>query len=141
MSAIDNTDPRAVVVPPEKLDGVRTARVFAFVVDWLLVGVLTVITAVVTLGLATLIAGPLFLLVGAVYIALTMGGRHQATWGMRMMGLRVHQLHGGTVNPVIAFLHAALFWILGWWTFPTTFFSSKKRLLHDILLGTFIAKT
>ena len=122
------------------LSGVRTARVVGFCVDWLLIGLISVATGVLTLGIGFFFFGIIFPAVALLYLALTMGGRKQSTLGMRMMGVRIHRIGGGLVDPIVAMLHGVLFWFLGWWSLPTTFFSSRKRLLHDIALGTFVAK-
>ena len=53
-------------------------------------------------------------------------------------------LDGSRVDPLLATLHAVLFWFIHSIAVVlplfVTFFSSKKRLLHDILLGTFVSK-
>ncbi len=76
---------------------------------------------------------------------MTMGGEKQATYGMRMNGLRVVKLGGGKVDPVLAGLHHILFlFIQGIGVLlplVVSLFSSKKRLLHDILLGTYVARS
>ena len=121
-------------------EGVRTARVIGFCVDWLLIGLISVGIGILTLGIGFFFFGVVFPAVALVYLAVTMGGAKQSTLGMRMMGVRIYRIGGGLVDPVVAALHGVLFWFLGWWSLPTTFFSSRKRLLHDIALGTFVAR-
>ena len=120
--------------------GVRTARVVGFCVDWLLIGAISVAVSILTLGIGFFFFGIVFAGVALVYLGATMGGARQATPGMRLTGVRIYRLGGGLVDPVVAALHGVLFWFLGWWSLPTTFFSSRKRLLHDIALGTYVAK-
>ena len=120
--------------------GVRTARVIGFCVDWLLISLISVAIGVLTLGIGFVFFGVVFPAVALVYLAATMGGARQATPGMRLTGVRIHRIGGGLVDPVVAALHGVLFWFLGWWSLPTTFLSARKRLLHDIALGTFVAK-
>ena len=129
------------------LSGVRTARVFGFVVDYLIIGLLSLIPfaiglllTLVTLGLAAPLLSVIVPVVALVYLAMTLGSSKQSTIGMRMFGVRLYKLEGGRIDPFLAMLHGVLFWFLGWWSLPTTFFSSKKRLLHDIALGTYVAK-
>ena len=93
---------------------------------------------IVTLGLAWLLFGLVFPVVGLGYNAITIGGAKSATIGQRLMGLTVPMWFGGKVTPLIAAFHALLFWfslaifvpILLW-----CFFDARKRCLHDILAG------
>jgi uncharacterized RDD family membrane protein YckC len=126
-------------------DGVIRKRTLAFIVDAIIILVLTVVAyvvvallGVITLGLAWLLFGLVFPAVGLGYNALTVGGPNSATVGQRMMGLEVRMWFGGKVTPLIAAFHALLFWfslvvfcpILLW-----AFFDQRKRCLHDILAG------
>ncbi len=130
---------------PQLFDGVIRKRFVAFIVDAIVISVLTAIAYVVvallgiiTLGLAWLLFGLVFPVVGLGYNALTIGGPKSATIGQRMMGLEVRMWFGGKVTPLIAAFHALMFWfslvvfcpILLW-----AFFDSRKRCLHDILAG------
>ena len=82
-------------------DGVRTRRVLAFLLDYLIVGLLLIPFAILVffLGLLTLGLGwSLFAILGPavalLYVWNTLGGRNQATVGMRMMGIRLDRLDG-----------------------------------------------
>ena len=126
------------------LSGVRTSRVIGFLVDYALIGLAAAIASallfVLTLSLAAPLIPLVFPAVALLYLATTLGGPAQATWGMRLAGVRIRKIEGGRVDPFLAMLHGVLFWFLGWWSLPTTFFSSKKRLLHDIVLGTYVER-
>jgi uncharacterized RDD family membrane protein YckC len=128
--------------------GVIRKRSVAFIVDAIIILVLTAIAGVavfvlgiLTLGLAWLLFGLVFPAVGLGYNALTVGGPNSATVGQRMMGLEVRMWFGGKVSPLIAAFHALLFWfslvvfcpILLW-----AFFDPRKRCLHDILAGVLV---
>ena len=130
---------------PQLFDGVLRKRFVAFIVDAIIILVLTTIAyvvvallGIVTLGLAWLLFGLVFPAVGLGYNALTIGGPNSATVGQRMMGLEVRMWFGGKVMPLVAAFHALLFWfslvvfcpILLW-----AFFDPRKRCLHDILAG------
>ena len=130
---------------PELFDGVIFKRVIAFLIDAIIISVLTVVAYVVvallgilTLGLAWLLFGLVFPAVGLGYNAVTIGGKNSATLGQRMMGLEVRMWFGGKVSPLVAAFHALLFWfslvvfcpILLW-----ALFDPRKRCLHDILAG------
>ncbi len=139
--------PRAFdpVTQPALFDGVIWKRIVAFLIDAVIILMLTIIAyvavavlGVITLGLAWLLFGLVFPAVGLGYNAVTIGGRNSATVGQRTMGLEVRMWYGGKVSPLIAAFHALLFWfslvifcpILLW-----ALFDSRKRCLHDILAG------
>ena len=147
---IDNETSKPVVTAAA-LEGVRTSRVLAFLIDYLIIGILCIPFAVIigllgilTLGLAWGLYAFLLPVVALLYLAFTMGGANQATVGMRMMGIRIARLDGKKVDPLLACLHGILFWVIhpmtAWLLVLVTFFSSKKRLLQDILLGTYVAR-
>lgn len=136
-------------VTAAQLDGVRTARVLAFIVDYIIIAALCVPFAlvvaflgIITFGLAWGLYAFLPAVVAVLYLAFTMGGPKQATIGMRMMGVKIYKIGGGTVDPLLAALHGILFWFIHFTVLllAVSFFSSHKRLLHDILLGTYIAR-
>ncbi|MET0380325.1 MAG: RDD family protein [Methyloceanibacter sp.] len=136
------------VTQPQLFAGVIGKRSLAFIVDAIIITVLTAIAYVVvallgiiTLGLAWLLFGLVFPVVGLGYNALTIGGPKSATIGQRMMGLEVPMWFGGKVSPLVAAFHALLFWfslvvfcpILLW-----ALFDQRKRCLHDILAGVLV---
>ncbi|WEX07471.1 RDD family protein [Chelativorans sp. AA-79] len=132
-------------------DGVLTRRVIAFCVDYLLIGLLLIpvgllvfILGVVTIGLGWLLFGILGPITALSYIALTLGGRHQSTIGMRMMGIRLERLDGRRVDWTLAVVHTILFWLGNAIFTPlillATWFLSYKRTLHDLLLGTVVVR-
>ncbi|MCB1453785.1 MAG: RDD family protein [Rhizobiaceae bacterium] len=133
-------------------DGVRTRRIFAFILDYLLVALLMIpfgavvaLLGLVTLGLGWLLFGILFPLVALIYIWMTLGGPQQATVGMRMMGIRLERLDGRPVDGMLAVVHSVLFWaanaILTPLVLLATLFTDRKRTLHDLLLGTVVARS
>ena len=143
--SVDHREP-GTVAQPAGLSGVRTARVVAFLIDYAIVFLIS-IPLLVIVGIPAFLLGvgiPILGIVAVAYVAFTMGGQKQATLGMRLMGVRVFRDDGATVGPALAALHAVLFWfihIVGiMLALLVTFFSSKKRLLHDILLGTYVAR-
>jgi uncharacterized RDD family membrane protein YckC len=133
-------------------DGVRTRRVFAFVIDYLIVGLLMIpfailvaLLGVLTLGLGWMLFGVLFPAVALIYIWNTLGGPNQATVGMRMMDIRLERLDGQKVDGMLAVIHSVLFWaanaILTPLVLLVTLFTDRKRTLHDLLLGTVVARS
>lgn len=133
-------------------DGVLTRRVVAFCIDYLIVGLLVIpfailvfLLGVLTLGLGWALFGVLFPTVALIYVWLTLGGPNQATTGMRMMGIRLERLDGRPVDGLLAIVHSILFWagnvILTPLILLATLFTDRKRTVHDLLLGTVVART
>ncbi|PSH63615.1 RDD family protein [Phyllobacterium sophorae] len=131
--------------------GVRTSRVFAFLIDYLIVfflcipvALLIAILGVATLGVGWMLYGIMFPAVALAYVATTMGGPRQATKGMQMMGLRLERLDGQKVDSLLAVVHTVLFWGLNVVLTPlillATLFLDRKRTVHDLLLGTVVVR-
>ena len=132
-------------------DGVRSRRVFAVVIDYLIVGLLLIpfamlvfLLGILTLGLGWALFGILGPAVALIYIWNTLGGPNQATIGMRMMDIRLERLDGGRIDGMIAVIHSVLFWaanvILTPFILLATLFTDRKRTLHDLLLGTVVVR-
>jgi len=137
---------------PELFRGVLLRRVFAFVIDLvvLAVPVLLVKVFIAVFGLITLGLGwALFWLVWPctvvwvlVYYGSTIGGPNSATLGMRAMDLQLMTWYGEPGYFVLGAAHVVLFWVLVSFLSPfillVGLFNRRRRLLHDILLGTVI---
>ena len=145
-----NTD-QAIVNDVRAYRGVRTRRIFAFLVDYAIVLALAVPAAIVvailgllTLGLGWALYAVMLPLIAIFYIGFTMGGRAQATLGMRLFDIRVSRLDGVAVDPVLAVLHGVLFWasvsLLTPLVLLVSLFTRHKELLHDYLLGTVVVR-
>lgn len=133
-------------------DGVRTRRVMAFLVDYLIVGLLLIpfailvfLLGILTLGIGWMLFAILGPAVALIYVWNTLGGRNQATTGMRMMGIRLDRLDGRPVDGMLAVVHSVLFWagnvVLTPLILLVTLFSDRKRAAHDLLLGTVVTRT
>ncbi len=133
-------------------DGVRSRRVFAFILDYVIVGLLLVPFAILValLGLLTFGLGwSLFAIltpaVAVLYIWNTLGGPNQATTGMRMMGIRLERLDARAIDGMTAVVHSVLFWagnvILSPLILLATLFTNRKRTIHDLLLGTVVTRS
>jgi uncharacterized RDD family membrane protein YckC len=128
-------------------EGVLSRRIFALLIDYVVMAiVIAVLGAVIgvlgilTFGLAWLLYAVLVPIVVVPYVALSLGGRDQATPGMKAMDLKIVKDDGGQIDWLIATVHLILFWVFN--TILTPFillialFTSRKRALHDILLNT-----
>ncbi|MBB5572088.1 MULTISPECIES: RDD family protein [Rhizobium] len=132
--------------------GVLSRRIFAFILDYVIVGLLCIPAAVVlffvsilTLGLGFVLYPALFLIVAGLYFGWTLGGPHQASLGMRAMGIAMVRIDGRRMDFLTAIVHLALFWILNSVLTPLILlaglFIERSRLVHDLLLGTVIVRT
>ena len=131
---------------------VRRRRMASFIVDYVIIALLCIPAAfligfagIITLGLGWALFVILVPLVAATYVGLTMGGDNQATIGMAMFSLRIRRLDNTRVDATLAILHGVLFWfihsVLSPFMLFASLFSSRKRLLQDLLLGTEIIRS
>jgi uncharacterized RDD family membrane protein YckC len=133
-------------LPVAAFAGVRTRRIVAFVLDFILVSIFVAAIwfalTILTFGLALLILPPIFPFVAFFYNGLTVSGPNIATPGMRAMDLELRLTDGGRVPFLIAAAHAALFYLST--LFPPIFLVSLvtegKRCLHDILAGVIMTR-
>jgi uncharacterized RDD family membrane protein YckC len=143
-------DPRT---QPELFRGVLTRRVFAFLIDLVVLAIPVVLAVMfiavfglVTLGLGWLlfwlVKPALILCWVIIYYGASIGGPHSATLGMRLMDLELRTWYGAPGYFVLGAAHAVLFWITV--SFLTPFivlvglFNGRGQLLHDFLLGTVV---
>ena len=131
---------------PVLFDGVLSKRIVAFFIDAILIvalmipaGLLVLVLGFVTLGLGWLLFPPLFAIVALAYIALTLGGPASATPGMRITGVEMRTWSGQRLFPLLAMMHALLFWFSIGLLTPLVLIvglvTRRKQLLHDLLLG------
>ena len=137
---------------PELFDGVLSRRVVAFVIDFLIIAVPVLLAAmfifafgIVTLGLGFALYWllPAATVIWALfYFGATLGSPASATIGMRVMDLEMRTWYGAPAYFVLGAVHVVLFWItvsaLTPFVLLVAFFNRRKRLLHDILLGTVV---
>lgn len=141
-----NKQSRAHGLPDPELhagfyEDVSKKRLGAWIVDTLLVGIMTGLVVIFTAFLAAFIAPFVFLVIGFIYRATSLS-RHSATPGMRMMGIELRNSDGDRLDPTMAFLHTLGF-TLSFGTFLIQIVSMGIMLtgnsgkgLSDIVLGT-----
>ncbi len=138
-------------LPYGALAGVRTRRIFALLIDLIVIGLVfcalvmvMLVLGVVTFGLTWLLIPPLFPIIALVYNGLSISGWRMATPGMRAMDLEMRTSEGGRVSFLIAAAHAVLFYLS--WTILTplvllvSLISNEKRCLHDIAVGVVVTR-
>ena len=137
---------------PELFRGVLTRRVIAFLIDLIVLAIPIVLAVIfiavfglITLGLGWMLfwlVSPLSIVWALVYYGLTLGGPHSATIGMRTMDLELRTWYGAPGYFVLGAAHALVFWVTISFLTPLILIvgllNSRKRLLHDILLGTVV---
>jgi uncharacterized RDD family membrane protein YckC len=137
----------ASVMRADALSGVRTRRIVAVCIDFVVVSLLVmglwIVSIVLTLGLALFFLPPLFPFVAFFYNGLTVSGAKMATPGMRALDLEIRMDDDGARVPFVnAAVQAVLFYLS--WCFPPVFLVSlidaEKRCLHDIIAGVVIVR-
>ncbi len=128
----------------EFYDGVPFRRLLAWVIDAIIIIVLSVVTTLVaglmTLGIALFFASFLFMATGFIYRLVTITSK-SATFGMLVMGIEFRRMDGHRFELKDAFVHTTLYTVL-----VVTFFgqiasmvmmatSEYGRGLHDMVLG------
>jgi uncharacterized RDD family membrane protein YckC len=137
---------------PELFEGVLPRRVVAFAIDYIILAIPVVLVAmfififgIITLGLGWalyLLMSPGAVVWALVYFGMTLGGPRSATIGMRVMDLEMRTWYGTPAYFVLGAVHAIAFWFTVSFFTPfvllVAFFNQRRRLLHDILLGTVV---
>jgi len=137
---------------PELFRGVLTRRVFAFLIDLVVLSIPVILACVfiavfgvVTLGLGWALfwlVSPASVIWALIYYGASLGGPHSATIGMRVMDLELRTWYGAPSYFVLGAMHAVLFWISISFLTPLVLlvglFNGRRRLLHDIVLGTVV---
>src|SRR3954470_22598860 len=137
---------------PELFEGVLARRVIAFIIDFVLIAVPVLLASmfifvfgIVTLGLGFALywlLPPASVIWALVYFGLTLGSASSATVGMRVMDLQMRTWYGAPAYFVLGAVHAIFFWLSISFFTPfvllVAFFNPRRRLLHDILLGTVV---
>jgi uncharacterized RDD family membrane protein YckC len=137
---------------PELFRGVLTRRFFAFLIDLVVLSIPVILACVfiavfgiVTLGLGWALfwlVSPASIIWAIVYFGASIGGPHSATLGMRVMDLEMRTWYGAPGYFVLGAMHAVLFWVSVSFLTPLVLlvglFNGRRRLLHDILLGTVV---
>lgn len=137
-------------VTPELYSGVLTKRCLGFLIDVVIISLPVVLATifiavfgVVTFGLGWglfWLVSPASAIWAVVYYGLSLGGPHSATVGMRLFGVQMRTLTGEPGTFVLGTAHAILFWVsvslLTPFVMLVALFNGRRRLLHDLVLGT-----
>jgi len=140
------------IANPELFDGVLACRAIAFIIDVIIIALPVVGAALfifllgfLTFGLGWILFWPLHALAviwALLYYGFTLGGPASATLGMRVMDIEMRTWYGAPAYFVLGAVHAVLYWISVSALTPLILlvglFNSRRRLLHDFVLGTVV---
>jgi uncharacterized RDD family membrane protein YckC len=135
---------------PELFEGVLSRRLLAFFIDVLIIAVPVMAAAIfiflfgiLTLGLGWMLfwlLSPASVIWALAYYGMTMGSATSATIGMRAMGLEIRTWYGAPAYFLLGAVHAVVYWVsvsvLTPFILLVGLFNARRRLLHDILVGT-----
>jgi uncharacterized RDD family membrane protein YckC len=139
-------------VNPELFEGVLARRCIAFLIDVLVITIPVLLAAIfififglVTLGLGWVLfwlLSPAAVIWAVVYYGLTFGSPASATIGMRAMDIEMRTWYGAPAYFVLGAVHAIGYWLTVSFLTPfvllAAFFNHRRRLLHDMLIGTIV---
>jgi uncharacterized RDD family membrane protein YckC len=137
---------------PELFEGVLARRCIAFLIDVVIIFIPVLfavififIFGVITLGLGWALywlLSPATVIWAIVYYGLTFGSPASATIGMRIMDIEMRTWYGAPCYFVLGAVHAIAFWLTVSFLTPfvllVAFFNHRRRLLHDMLVGTIV---
>lgn len=140
------------VANPELFEGVLARRVVAFVVDVIIITLPLIAAAVfifvfglITFGLGWALfwlLSPASVVWALFYYGVTLGGPASATLGMRTMELEMRTWYGTPSYFVLGAVHAIVYWVtvsvLSPLILVVAFFNRRRRLLHDMIVGTVV---
>jgi uncharacterized RDD family membrane protein YckC len=137
---------------PELFDGVPARRIIAFLIDLFILavpliflGIFFFAIGIFTLGIGFALYGlmPIISTIWALaYYGTTLGGPRSATIGMRVMDIEMRTWYGAPAYFVLGAVHAIAFWVSVSVLTPliliVCFFNGRRRLLHDMVVGTIV---
>lgn len=137
---------------PSLFDSIVSRRVSAFLIDFVILGVVALVLWF-ALSLATVLSFGLLLPVKVLVLTLlpfayatwTIGGPHHATWGMRFMDVSViGAMDGRAPGYLQALVMTVCFYMsvtfTTWLILFVAFFSNRRRTLHDWLAATLVVR-
>jgi uncharacterized RDD family membrane protein YckC len=136
---------------PSATEGILGRRVVAYILDLLFIalfyGILSLVFTVLTV-LSLGLLGHVFVLLpltGIAYTTLTIGGRHSATWGMRVMGIAYARVDGRRPDYIQALVVTVLFYlsvaVTSMLILLVALFTDRHRTLHDIVADLVMVRT
>lgn len=136
---------------PELFEGLLTRRVFAFIIDLVVMGALILafslvglIAGFLTFGLAWLALVVVIPATIVLYYGATLGSPKRATMGMQVMDIVLTPTRGQPLDGWMAIIHAAVFWVTAWISLPLSLlfvlFTPRRQMIHDLVTGTLMVR-
>ncbi|PSC03230.1 hypothetical protein SLNSH_20005 [Alsobacter soli] len=133
-------------LPQGDTSGVLAGRIGAWLVDFVVIGILWAIFAValvilgfLTFGLSWMLLAPLWPIVAVIYSGVTVSGPARGTIGQRMFGVELRTTSGQTAPFIVAAVHAVFFYVSISTLTPFVLLfglvRADRRMLHDLLSG------
>jgi uncharacterized RDD family membrane protein YckC len=136
---------------PELFESILLRRCVAFVIDFALLIVFSllllmvgVILGVLTLGIG-LFALPLVVPFAILaYYAMTLGSPARATIGMRLMDIVLTPARGAPLDGWKILVHPLVFWVSCWIAWPISLaialFTPRREMVQDLVTGTLMVR-
>lgn len=135
---------------PELFEGVLTRRIFAYVVDVIVITMIAVIMSLavfisgfLTLGLSWLTFPIIVPFSVFFYYVATLGSPRRATFGMQIFDLVLTPTEGPPLDGWKALVHPFVFWVTIWVFWPLLFvglFTRRRQLIHDMISSTLMVR-
>jgi uncharacterized RDD family membrane protein YckC len=136
---------------PALYGGIRSRRIFGYLVDLILIGLITlalwfalVLVGVLSFGLLMPLVPLGVAVVPTLYHTFTVGGPRSATPGMRLFDVTVRSWTGERPSLLQAFLLTVTFLVsvgvTGFLILLVSLFNSRGRTLHELLSGTVVVR-
>src|SRR6266478_4780257 len=140
------------IANPELFEGVLARRCIAVVIDVIIIAIPVLFAAafifivgLITLGLGWILywlLSPAAVIWAICYYGLTFSSPASATIGMRAMDIEMRTWYGAPAYFVLGAVHAIVYWISVSALTPLVLLvgllNARRRLLHDIVLGTVV---
>jgi len=140
------------IANPELFEGVLARRCIALVIDVIIIAIPVLFAALfififglITLGLGWVLfwlLSPATVIWAICYYGLTFGSTASATIGMRVMDIEMRTWYGAPAYFLLGAVHAIAYWFTVSFLTPlillVAFFNDRRRLLHDMLVGTIV---
>ncbi len=140
-------EPFDPVASPELFAGVTLKRVVAYLIDFAIIGILSLVAlaafwilGVLSFGLLSPLFALLLPFIPLAYHTAFSGGPESATPGMRLFGIEVHRVEGDRPGYLQAALQTVVFNVsvrlTSWLILLVALFNGRGRTVHDYLCGT-----
>lgn len=145
--SIELPDPKT---SPELFEGILTRRVMAYLVDIVVISIIstafivaTAIVGLLTLGLAWVTLPIVIPAAVLLYYVVTLGSPSRATIGMRFFDIVLTPTSGPPLEGWKVLIHPFVFWLTIWLFWPVLFiglFSQRRQLVHDMVTGSLMVR-